>query len=86
MRKNERVDLRVSSEDKILIKQKAEEQHMSASEYLCHLVKKDCQMLSHEQRIIHCIPENQFINSLLALPELPNKSKQIIGKELRNYV
>lgn len=86
MRKNERIDLRVSSEDKILIKQKAEEQHMSTSEYLCHLVKKDCQMLSHEQMIMHSIPENQFINSLLVHPELSNKTKQIIGKELRSYV
>ncbi len=86
MKKTDRIPLRVSPEQKELIKAQATKQNMNNTEYILSLIEQDSKSISHEQLIQNSLSENQLINSLLTNPELSNKAKETIGKEIRKYV
>lgn len=94
------VNLRLSPQIKELLDSSAEKRGKSRSDYLRYLIEQDAsaiennqivgqgtqQNLSHEQMIINSLLENHFTNALLTNKEFSNKSKAIIGREMRKYV
>ncbi len=86
VKKTERVDFRFPLETKELMNSMAKKHNMKNSQYVRSLIEKDAHSISHEQQIQNSLRENHFINSLLANPDMPNKCKQLIGKELEKYV
>lgn len=84
--KTERIPLRVTPEQKKSIEIQARSQKKRTTEYLIGLAEQDLKSISHEQLTINSLSENQFINNLLTHPDISNKDKQIIGKEIRKYV
>ena len=83
MKKTERGDYRFHSGTKEVLNKNAQKAGKNASAYL---ILNDKKSPSHEQLIEHSLKENQLINSLLTSDELTIKSKQFIGKEIKNYV
>lgn len=102
MKKEKRMDLRITEDLKKTTKENAKKKHMNTSEYICDLIEKDTnsmsheqitpntlkstKTLSHEQMVQNALSENELINGLLTNSEIPNKTKQLIGKEMRKYV
>ena len=86
MKKTDRIPLRVSPEQKKFVETQAKKQNKNRTEYILDLVEQDSKSISHEQLIQNSLSENQLINSLLTHPELSNKAKEILGKEIRKYV
>jgi hypothetical protein len=86
MKKTERGDYRFHSGTKEVLNKNAQKAGKNASAYLEDLILNDKKSPSHEQLIEHSLKENQLINSLLTSDELSLKSKQFIGKEIKNYV
>lgn len=86
MKKIEQIHLRLPSELKQLMAANAKKQNLTSSEYIRTLIEKDKKLLTHEQRTQNALAENQFVNELLKNPEITNKCKQTIGKELKKYV
>lgn len=86
MNKLERGDYRFHLGTKAVLKDLAQKKGKTSSAYLEDLILNDKKSLSHEQLIEHSLKENHFINHLLTSDELPSKSKQFIGKEIKNYV
>ena len=84
--KTDRLDIRFRPEIKNLANRKAHEQNLTTSKYICNLIEKNEQNISHEQLIEHSLKENHFINSLLTNEGLSLRSKQLIGKEMKKYV
>ena len=84
--KTDRLDLRVSPEQKEFVEMQAKKQNKHKTEYILSLIEQDSISISHEQLISNSLSENQFINDLLTHPDISNKDKQIIGKEIRKYV
>ena len=84
--KTDRLDLRVSPEQKEFVEMQAKKQNKNKTEYILSLIEQDSISISHEQLISSSLSENQFINDLLTHPDISNKDKQIIGKEIRKYV
>ena len=84
--KTDRLDLRVSPEQKEFVEMQAKKQNKNKTEYILSLIEQDSISISHEQLISNSLSENQFINDLLTHPDISNKDKQIIGKEIRKYV
>lgn len=58
----------------------------STSDFIRSLIKQAIYPPSHEELIENILDENKFYNDLMTNPELPNKSKQIISKELKKHV
>ena len=86
MKKTKRIDIRVTPDMNKLVETKAGALNKNKSEYICSLIEHDLKSVSHEQLIQNSLCENEFINSLLTNTELPDKSKRVIGKEMRKYV
>ena len=84
--KTDRLDLRVSPEQKEFVEMQAKKQNKNKTEYILSLIEQDSISISHEQLISNSLSENQFINDLLTHPDISNKDKQIIGQEIRKYV
>ena len=84
--KTDRLDLRVSPEQKEFVEMQAKKQNKNKTEYILSLIEQDSISISHEQLISNSLSENQFINDLLTHPDISNKDKQIIRKEIRKYV
>lgn len=85
-RKTDRIPLRVSPEQKVFIEEQAKKQNKNTTKYILDLIEQDSKSISHEQLIQNSLSQNQLINDLLTNPELSNKAKEIIGRELRKYV
>lgn len=86
MNKSDRLHVRCTPAIKEMAKNKAQEQGISSSEYICALIENDNKSLTHEQQIEQALLENHLINDMLASDELPLKYKQMIGKEMKKYV
>lgn len=86
MKKTERIDIRLTPEEKALLEHQAQEHGMNLSEYTRHSITKCFTQKTHEWQVENSLTENHIINSLLLNSELSNKSKQIIGKEIGKYV
>lgn len=86
MNADQQVNLRLSSEEKELLKQRAKEHNMTDSEYLRTLINKGDYSITLEQQIKNASQEMKFINNLLTNPKMPQNAKQIITKEIKNYV
>lgn len=94
------VNLRLTPQTKELLDNSAKKRGKSRSNYLRYLIKQDAeairnnqiagpdtqQGISHGQMVINSLSENHFINTLLTNKEFSNKSKAIIGREMRKYV
>lgn len=94
------VNLRLSPQIKELLDSSAEKRGICRSDYLRSLIEQDAgaiennqiagqglqQSLSHEKMITNSLSENYFINTLFTNKEFSNKSKAIIGREMRKYV
>lgn len=76
----------MSPEQKEFVEMQAKKQNKNKTEYILSLIEQDSISISHEQLISNSLSENQFINDLLTHPDISNKDKQIIGKEIRKYV
>ncbi|MCI8582316.1 MAG: hypothetical protein HFH13_04180 [Dorea sp.] len=95
-KKGDTINIRLPKETKELLKTLAKNQGKSCSGHLRLLIERDAnafinnqntqQNTSHEQITINSLKENQFIHSLLTNKEFSNKSKAIIGREIRKYV
>lgn len=95
MKNTERVDFRLPSETKVLLKSSASRRGLKPSEYIRRLIEQDADNIScrqqtnnpsHEQLIENALQINTFTNGLLNNPRLTLKAKEIITKEMRNYV
>lgn len=86
MNKTERGDYRFHSGTKEVLNKNAQKAGKNASAYLEDLILNDKKSPSHEQLIEQALKENHFINSLLTNEGLSSRSKQFIGKEIKNYV
>ena len=86
IKKTDRLDLRVSPEQKEFVEMQAKKQNKNRTEYILDLVEQDSKSISHEQLIQNSLSGNQLINDLLTNPEFSNKVKETIGKEIRKYV
>lgn len=84
--KTERIDIRTTSEAKSIIRTGATSTQQNISEFMVNSSIQAALSLTHKGQIQNILPENDFFNSLLINPELSNKSKQIMSKELRKYV
>lgn len=86
MKKSKRIDLRLTPEEKQFLKQQAQEHDMTVSEYIWHCIINNAGQKTHEQQITDSLAENHILNSLLLHPDLNNKSKKIITREMKQYV
>lgn len=86
MNKLERGDYRFHLGTKAVLKNLAQKEGKTSSAYLENLILNAQKNISHEQLIERSLIENHFINHLLTSDELPSRSKQFIGKELKKYV
>ena len=86
MKKTERGNYRFHSGTKEVLNKNAQKAGKNASAYLEDLILNDKNSPSHEQLIECSLKENQLINSLLTNEGLSSRSKQFIGKEIKNYV
>lgn len=95
MKNTERVDFRLPSETKELLKSLALKKGLKPSEYIRRLIEQDANNIScrqqihnpsHEQLIENALPINVFTNGLLNNPRLTLEARKIITKEMRNYV
>jgi uncharacterized protein (DUF1778 family) len=88
MKKTERLFIRVAPNVKERIKRNAQAEELSITNYLLKYLPDNPQgsPITHEQLIQSTFTENQFYNNLMANKKLNNKAKQIISKELKNYV
>lgn len=86
MKKSKRVDLRLTPEEKQFLKQQAQEQDMTVSEYTWHCIINNAGKKTHEQQITDSLAENHILNALLLHPDLSNKTKKIITEEMKQYV
>ena len=86
MKKSERIDLRLTPEERKLLETKARERNMNNSQCICSLLKQNAIPKSHEQQITDSLTGNDILHSLLLNPTLSNTAKQTIGKEIQKYV
>lgn len=95
MKNTERVDFRLPSETKELLKSLALTKGLKPSEYIRRLIEQDADNIScrqqihnpsHEQLIDNALQINAFTNGLLNNPRLTLEARKIITKEMRNYV
>ncbi len=95
-KKDTTINLRLPYETKELLTASAKSHGKTSSAYLRFLIERDAsaeianqnthQKISHEQMVTNSLSENQFINGLLINTEISNKSKKVIGRELRKHV
>ena len=88
MAKTERIFIRVTHEQKTNIVEAAKAHGLTVTDYFLKMFSDSIPNVpaTHERVIENTIAENNFYNSLMTNESLPNKAKQIISKELRNYV
>lgn len=84
--KEERINIRVTADQKRQWKQSAKEAGLSHSAYICTVMDKATSPKSQEEKVMTSMKENNFIHSLLLSPELSNKAKKLIAKEMQKYV
>ena len=82
MKKSERIDLRLTPEEKNLLETQAREHGMNHSQYICFLLKRVAVPKNHEQKIKDSLAENHILNSLLANPNLGKNAKQLDRKSV----
>lgn len=84
--KKERIDIRVTPDQKRQWAQSAKEAGLSHSAYICTIMDKATSVQSHEENVTNSLKENQFIHSLLLNANLSDKAKKIIVGEMKKHV
>lgn len=82
--KKERLEIRLSSEEKLWITQRANDKNMNTTQYLLDLVKKDLPEYSQNIKNVQLL--NAIMNILNSYKNVPLQAKQEIIQEAENYV
>lgn len=72
--KKERIDIRVTPDQKKQWAQNAKEAGLSHSAYICTVMDRAVSVKSHEENVTNSLKENQFIHSLLFNANLSEKA------------
>ena len=62
MKKEKRMDLRITEDLKKTTKENAKKKHMNTSEYICDLIEKDTNSMSHEQIIPNTLKSTKTLS------------------------
>lgn len=89
MKKNERLNVRLTSETKEIMKTQAEKRNLSVSKYLTLLVENDVTgKFDHETHVTSLLPYNAIYNLLTRYPHLPTKFyddlQEILNENINN--
>lgn len=82
--KKERLEIRLSSKEKLWISERAKEKNMNTTQYLLDLTAKD--LPSHSQNIQNLQLLNAILNILNCYKNIPSQAKEEIIQEAKNYV
>lgn len=81
--KKERLEIRLSSEEKLWISERAKEKNINTTQYLLDLTAKD--LPPHSQKIQNLQLLNAILNVLNCYKNIPLQAKEEIIQEAENY-
>lgn len=82
--KKERLEIRLSSEEKLWISKRAKEKNMNTTQYLLDLIEKDLPHYSQKIQKLQLL--NAISNILNCYKNIPSQAKEEIIQEAENYV
>lgn len=82
--KKERLEIRLSSEEKLWISKRAKEKNMNTTQYLLDLTEKDLPHYSKKIQKLQLL--NAISNILNCYKNIPPQAKEEIIQEAENYV